>query len=291
LKEAQSACRKWIVDNEPPEDAYRFYANVSKALRDKESEEEAYKKYLAHVSQKIANAPTETKYYETRGSIYDKLSEPEKARFDYLDFLEGSDLKNHDGVFYPKKVLKFGRLFERVGKLEKKDALYDTAIWCYNEKLKISPKDARLYSYRAQIYAAQNNTKAASKDFETAGKWKHTISTTRAWAEFALKNKQYAKAMELATELVDDDLSTGLAFEAAVLEAIGDHKSALSHATGALKEDPFLPSAYYWLGRARAGLGQNEEAGRKLQQATALGYDPNASMFEEEEDEEEQEGT
>lgn len=278
LKEAQTACRKWIVDNQPPEDAYRFYANVSKALRDKESEEEAYKKYLAFISQKIANAPTETDNYATRGSIYDKISEPEKARFDYLDFLEGSDLS---GLTAPRKILQAGKLFDRVGQSEKKTELYHSAIERCTQELKTSPNDARLYSCRAQLFAAQDNPKAA-KDFETADKLEHSTAATLAYAEFALKTKQYDLAIKLATEIADYDEATAYAFQSAVFNAMGKRKMALRFASEALEKDPFLPAAYYWLSKARAASGETAEAARKLKQATAFGYDPKVSMFEKE---------
>ncbi|HIA51968.1 MAG TPA: tetratricopeptide repeat protein, partial [Candidatus Melainabacteria bacterium] len=212
--------------------------------------------------------------------IYDKIGEPEKARYDYLDYLESSNLKPEHGIFDPKVLLKFGKLFDRVGQTEKKNELYSDAIERFTAKLKVSPKDARLYSYRAQIYAAQNNLKTAAKDFETAGKLKHSNAETIAWAEFALINKQYELASKLALELIEADVTNELIFQASVFEALGAHKEALRLASDALKQDPFLPAAYYWIGKARAGLGEKEEAARKLQQATALGYDPEASLFE-----------
>lgn len=285
LIEAQDACRKWVRDPAPPDDAFEFSANISKALADKVGETEAYRSFIKHLTEKIQSDPVGIDNYETRAQIYEKLSEPDKARFDYLEVLENSDLKPKDGVFEPWQLAKFSRLFDRVGRTDRKLELYKAAIARYNAKIKQSPKDKFLYLKRAQIYAAMGNNKAASSDFNASWALGSTDQIANAWSRFALREKQYDLALMLRQDLLYKSNPISYANLAEVWEAKGDHAKALDAAKTALALDRFLPDAYYWMGKARAGQGHIEESKKRLQQATAFGYDQEAKLEEIEEDE------
>ncbi len=280
IEKAQQACQHWLEEPEIDSERFRIAANVSQALGDKHTETEIYDKYAAFLDNKIGLAPTEMKLYEQRAEVYEKLGDSEKARADYKEILEDYQRNKSKAVYTPPQLIRFGEMYELIGLKDEMQKLFKSEIANYDSQIKQYPKNGYGYLNRAELYAKLGNEKAAMHDFETAKKLQDSSSIANAWARFALKKGKYDLALMLRQEFLGTHNAHSYSALAEVWEAKGNHSAALGAANTALTLDRFLPDAYYWLGKARAGQGDFAESKRRLQQATAFGYDPAASEDE-----------
>lgn len=272
IKKAQQACRRWLEEPEINGESFAIAADVSKALNDREEEIKICKQYVDFLGDKIGINPAEIKLYGERAEAYKRLGDNEKARSDFQQILDDYERRTKKDVYTPNQILKFGEIYELIGRKDKAQKLYETEIAKYRNQVKQYPKDAYGYLNRAELYAKLGNDKAALRDFETAKSLEDTSSIADAWSRFALKKGELDLAIMLQQEFLGEGDARSYAAMAEAWEAKGNHSAALGAANTALTLDRFLPDAYDWLGKARAAQGDIAESKRRLQQATALGY-------------------
>lgn len=276
IEQAQNACENWIEDPNPTEDAFQYSANVCRALDEKEKEYDAYRKYLEYLQDKLGTDPTNSELYYQRAVTYEKLGDKEKARSNYQEVLDEYLRKRDKRKYSPEDIIRFGELYQLIGRKDEMLKLYKAEIAKYDRKIKQSPKDGPLFLHRAELFAKLGDDVAALNDFETAKKLQDSSSIASAWARYSLKKRNYKQSLKLRQEFLGSHNPRSYSALAEVFEVMGDHSKAIDMANTALTLDRTLPDAYYWLGKARAGKGDFAESKRKLQQATAFGYDPSA---------------
>jgi tetratricopeptide (TPR) repeat protein len=278
LKQAQKACERWIEDTNPDSAAFVYSENVCLALNDTDAEGEACQKHLDFLNDKIGIHPTDMKLYEQRATVYEKLDKVAKAREDYQAVIEDFERNKDKGLYAPNQIIKFGHYYKIIGKESEQLKLYRAEIEKYNIQLKKNQKDVFSLLFRAELFGALGDKAAAMRDFETAKMFKNSNTAIPAYAEYALKMREYDLAFSLYRELLETKRALAYARFAQVYELKGEHREAIDSANIALTIDRVLPDAYYWLGKARASKGDFAESKRRLQQATALGYDPNSAQ-------------
>lgn len=276
IEQAQKACEHWIEDTNPTEDAFQYSANVCRALDEKEKEYEAYRKYLEYLQDKLGTDPTNSELYYQRAVTYEKLGDKEKARYNYQEVLDEYLRKRDKQKYSPEDIIRFGELYLLIDRKDEMLKLYKAEIAKYDRKIKQSPKDGLMFLHRAELFAKLGDDVAALNDFETAKKLQDSSSIASAWARYSLRRGNYNQALKLRQEFLGSHNPRSYSALAEVFEAMGDHSNAIDMANTALTLDRTLPDAYFWLGKARAGKGDFAESKRKLQQATAFGYDPSA---------------
>lgn len=271
-EKAKQSAEQWIEESHE-DNAYRTLIAICKATGDSKKEKSCQNLHIDKLTERIAEDSETCALYGRRGDLYRAIGEIEKADKDYDRALELSDKDFEPSESY----LKLGSradICKKAGRLTQANKLYEEEIDLLSKEISIHPKEQELYIDRAFAYMNRRKYKAALADLERGKNSENSSTVKRAKFDILVAEKRYEEALQLLGK-TEAMLSYRLhSQQARLFEKLGRHKDAIDAAKRAIDLDYSNPIAYYWLGKALIACGQEQEGEKRLQQATAFGYEP-----------------